>query len=443
MRTSVDADRERLRRLFRQVLAVTLTAGASSTGCSSFDLRDERGFVPVACGQVFPQFLAQVSPNEPVDYAELVFLGAASIPPEDQFGSPCSSATDQAGCLSALATAREATPVAVDALVFGVPVQAIFNAELNTTRGDTVTSLMTRREVIDFLGPIDTPSDAMLLAEISGFDVTCDRGGAVPTDSGYFVQAFQYVGCNGLDRFILSVTHDGQILDGIHVVEQDPTANCVIGRRPAGLCRPRRPLNSRSIGGYLAQGAALERASVDAFEQLGNELRAHGAPSILRREAAAAAVDETRHARTVGRLARRHGASVEAPRVRPLGVRSLEDLAVENAVEGCIRETFGALVAQWQARHAADPMVRRAYRRIAEDELRHAALGWSVARWAEPLLDSTAQRRVATTRRDTARSLLDELAVEPSAEVCRVAGVPNARDATQLAQALLGALGVT
>jgi hypothetical protein len=63
--------------------------------------------------------------------------------------------------------------------------------------------------------------------------------------------------------------------------------------------------------------------------------------------------------------------------------RSLEELAVENAVEGCVRETYGALTAIWQARTAKDPSVAAAVRRIARDETRHAALSWANQRSLE------------------------------------------------------------
>ena len=54
----------------------------------------------------------------------------------------------------------------------------------------------------------------------------------------------------------------------------------------------------------------------------------------------------------------------------------------ENAREGCVRETFGALIAMHQAERAGDPIIRRAMRRIAEEETRHAELAWEVASWS-------------------------------------------------------------
>jgi hypothetical protein len=61
--------------------------------------------------------------------------------------------------------------------------------------------------------------------------------------------------------------------------------------------------------------------------------------------------------------------------------RSLEQLAVENAVEGCVRETYGALLATWQARAAAEPRVRAMMAAVAVDETRHAQLAWDLDAW--------------------------------------------------------------
>ena len=91
-------------------------------------------------------------------------------------------------------------------------------------------------------------------------------------------------------------------------------------------------------------------------------------------------------------LARRFGGAVDAPRVAARAVRSLEELAVENAAEGCARETFGALVATWQARAAGNPLVRGVMARIARDETRHADLAWAVDGWARGRLESRRAR---------------------------------------------------
>jgi hypothetical protein len=210
------------------------------------------------------------------------------------------------------------------------------------------------------------------------------------------------------------------------------TGPCGTGRRPDGLAQLSCRKAATGAGRYFAQAAYLEAASVKAFRNLRAELSAHGAPRRLLRAAERAARDEVRHARVTSALARRYGATAAKPRVARRRARSLEALAVENAVEGCVRETFGALMAMWQARAAGDLKVRAAMAKIASDETRHATLGWQVAAWVEAKLDAAGRDRVATARRTAIRELHAELGVEPDAELSRVAGLPSAAQARTL-----------
>jgi hypothetical protein len=186
--------------------------------------------------------------------------------------------------------------------------------------------------------------------------------------------------------------------------------------------------------------AHLEAASVHAFERLSRELRAHGAPSSLVRAARESARDEVRHARLAGKLAARFGGSPRGASVRGNGVRSLGRVAKENAVEGCVRETYGALVAAWQATHARDARVRRWMRTIARDELRHAALAWAIAAWANERLDRGSRTRVARARAQALEQLRGQVEQEASSAVCDVAGLPSAREARALFGAWSSAL---
>ncbi len=79
-------------------------------------------------------------------------------------------------------------------------------------------------------------------------------------------------------------------------------------------------------------------------------------------------------------------ARVEAP--------SLVELVEDDAVAGCVDETFAALLATWQARRAADAKVRRVMTAIAADETRHAALAWEVLHWGLPRLRGPDRARV-------------------------------------------------
>jgi hypothetical protein len=208
----------------------------------------------------------------------------------------------------------------------------------------------------------------------------------------------------------------------------------VCGRRPAGL--PSTTARGDSIrsplAGLLSRMASLEAASVPAFRMLARELDAHGAPASLRRAARRAAADEVRHARIMSRLARRHGGSADPVRLPRRGVRPLSEVAIENCVEGCVRETFGALVATWQAREARDPAFRRAMGSIARDEARHAALAFQVADWMSARLDRDGKRCVERERKRALSELRREFAWEPPPEVVAAAGFPRRRDAHRL-----------
>ncbi len=229
---------------------------------------------------------------------------------------------------------------------------------------------------------------------------------------------------------------------------QQPTliclyGGCQTGRRPEGLAAPEASARGGAtdpVARYLAEMAWLEAASVPAFERLTRELEAHGAPRRLLDASRRAAGEEVRHARAMSALATRAGAVVGEPSVQARAVRSLEDIAIENAVEGCVRETFGAAVAAVQARRAGDARFRTAMKGIERDEARHAQLSWEVATWLDGRLDDDARRRVKAARDQAAEQLLSEVAVEPGAALARRLGVPTAVEARAMVQSLRAAL---
>ena len=256
------------------------------------------------------------------------------------------------------------------------------------------------------------PGDASTLP---GTSPTCERlCGHTATSSGV------YTSC------------EPAVLGGAPVIKcQRPLCE---GRRPAGL-ESNDVEHITTLRAYLCEMARLEAASVPAFRRLRRELVAHGAPRRLVRAAERAARDEVRHARMTRALARRYGGVVAPPVIRDEPVRDWEAIATENAVEGCVRETFGALLATWQARYARDPDIRAAMTRIARDETRHAALSLEVEAWSQRRLCRAARQRVAEARRvamaDLAAST-DQLDAEARAAL----GLPTAAGARALATSL-------
>jgi hypothetical protein len=206
------------------------------------------------------------------------------------------------------------------------------------------------------------------------------------------------------------------------------------GRRPEGLKISAAPRGGGEIGRWLAGVAALEAASVPAFRRLARELRAHGAPRRLGRSARTAAGDEVRHYVLTNRAARAHGVAACVPSVGRLRVRSLLEVAVENAREGCVRETFGAITAAYQSRHARDPRLRALMATIARDEARHAKLAWEIDAWARTALAPAGALAVSEARATAAAEIASELATAlPTEAVSSAAGLPSPVAARALA----------
>jgi hypothetical protein len=239
------------------------------------------------------------------------------------------------------------------------------------------------------------------------------------------VLALSYEGCDGVTRHTLKVTTDGAISEVNNQVLKKPTPGCVIGRRPHGLRQqPARPAQN-ALGAYFSDMAMLEAASVHAFERLERELSAHRAPRRLIVAARSAAHDEARHARVTTRLAKRFGSRPLRPTIDPAPLRTLADLAIENEAEGCVRETFGALLGTYQAARAHDPQVARALRQIAVDERRHAKLAWAVSHWSAGRLSRAHRARVRDSRREAVALLSREIDRVPSSPLVLVAGLPS------------------
>lgn len=201
--------------------------------------------------------------------------------------------------------------------------------------------------------------------------------------------------------------------------------SCIEGRRPAGYESLER---GHGIGDWLAHAAELEQVSIDAFEILRRELEAHGAPRELRRRALQAARDEIHHARMLSALARREHATLRDVQVQHGPVRGLLEIAIENAVEGCVRETYGALVAAWQAKHARRPEIRRSMDRIQRDETAHAELAWDVHAWALGRLDQDERAHVEAAMQRAVAELEAGAALELAPALIRELGLPT-RDA--------------
>jgi hypothetical protein len=241
--------------------------------------------------------------------------------------------------------------------------------------------------------------------------------------------------------FGASCQPDGGIVDDDQLVVQCGSCLGIAGRRPNGFVDSGAANKGVSaIGSHFAHSARLEAASVHAFRILRRELTVHGAPGDLIAAAKRAERDETKHARTMAAIARSYGVKPARVRVKQKGTRSLEAIALENMVEGCVRETFGALLATWQAERAEAAEVAAAMKMIAVDETRHAALAWSVAAWIASQLDAKARARLDTAKYKAIRDLENQIAVDPHQDLVTRAGLPRACDQRRLLHELTCAI---
>jgi hypothetical protein len=217
---------------------------------------------------------------------------------------------------------------------------------------------------------------------------------------------------------------------GSSSASSDEYSGCSLGRGrlPPGFEAP--TIEDRDPRArFFAMAAELEAASVGSFERLARDLRDYGAPARLVRAAMRARTDEVRHTAAMTALAHRAGARRNPRAMSPAWTRrTLEEIAIENAVEGCVRETYGALDAMWISRNAKDRRVRAVMRRIARDETDHATLAWSVAAWCTRRLSLASRRRVQDAHETAWGELAEEVRIAEPVDLLRAGLAPRVEE---------------
>jgi len=148
--------------------------------------------------------------------------------------------------------------------------------------------------------------------------------------------------------------------------------------------------------------AGFEHASVASFARFIAHLQQLGAPAGLVRAAQRAAIDEIEHARRAYAMASAYAGADVGPSALAIDgaiERTADRLEILDALihEACVGETLAALEAREGAANARDPQVAACLGQIADDELRHAALGWQALQWMIET-GSADERRFAARR---------------------------------------------
>jgi hypothetical protein len=412
-----------------------------SGGFGGYTTISTEGFDAFACTNLTPGALAALKVDSVELWQSLTFTPPAS--PLETEGATCAGATNQTACLAAVEAAHgEPWDGTLSIRVVGPPGSAA--ERLVTTKGDAVTLIDDYPTLKANLLPVDALEKLRFVARYATNGFRCEH--VRRTDEG-----FELVGQATLSdcpittqRQLVRVAAGGDVT--VLAGEVPVGSGACAGRRPAGLGE-QAVASAGALTRYLERQAYLEAASVEAFARLADELASFGAPSELVERARRAGDDEVRHHALLLALGRRFdpGFACSAPDVAPAKVRSLFDLALENAVEGCVRETWGALLAHHQAARATDGSVRFACALIADDETRHAELSWATHRWLLGLLGEGERRAIDEAMARAADELFAELAAgDEFGEGERASlGLPSADEACALLERLDASLWAT
>ncbi len=363
----------------RAVKAALAASTVTLVGCGGIDLD---GFNEAPCGE---ERVGGLTTTVEVDYVNLV--SNVYFQEFEKSGEACATATDRQSCLEALEMVE----------------QSAYTQMIITTASDTIETYETREEVLAFLGEIDSEADAVTLVWWEGFDVGCgdlERGAVKKVSGGYEVIATRMVkDCDPIEvrQYLLRVTTGGTVT----ILEDQQYSyerNTCVGRRPDGFESSGQCLDTPAAE-YWSTTAHLEAAAVEAFEILAWELERFGAPKHLIERALKAADEEREHTVSTRAIAESVGGEFVAPEAAPRRDRTLLEFALENATEGCVRETFGAAVGAFQAAAARDANVAQAMEVISREETGHAHLSWEIAAWAETQLTADEVKMVRQAQR--------------------------------------------
>ncbi|WP_020559812.1 ferritin-like domain-containing protein [Thiofilum flexile] len=213
------------------------------------------------------------------------------------------------------------------------------------------------------------------------------------------------------------------------------------GRAPHGLhISALAPIAFNPIGQYLADMTAMETAAITAFRYLARELEAYGAPDKLIARAYQAADEEVRHAEMAGLLSEAYGGIAASVQVDDFRLRSLYEIALENAVEGCVHETFAAACGLWQSQQAELGVFRQVIGHITDEEMDHAALSWDIYQWIMPQLSALEQAHIREAQAEAIHNLMQDFKQESDSQIQQAFGLPAHADAARLFEQLKNAV---
>ena len=238
--------------------------------------------------------------------------------------------------------------------------------------------------------------------------------------------------CAPLDGWMCSVKFCGRplLVDDRAVVapsaaRDDWSARLLVAAAPPAL--------REALAAHWTEVALAEHASIASFARFVLQMLAVGAPPDLVLAAQRALADEVEHARVGFALASIHAGHDVGPGdlavAHDAGPLDLEAILAAVIREACVGETLSALEIRESATRAQDPALQRLLARIADDEQRHAELGWRFVQWALARADAGQRDRahaVFAAAIASASAAADDFAGQAGAPELRPHGVVDA-----------------
>lgn len=172
---------------------------------------------------------------------------------------------------------------------------------------------------------------------------------------------------------------------GMIQVRCDREGACAVPGRWTSIVGPKPLALAYSIQEEMKRRVKCEAVAVIAFERLAFELKAYQAPTALLAKIQVAIEDEKRHTSTFTSTCLAQNWEIKEDithiEVSHYPVRSLLEIAIENAIEGCVGESFAALENLYQSYFAKNPTIKALHQSIVFDEIAHAELSWQIHDW--------------------------------------------------------------
>lgn len=188
-------------------------------GCDTAGPIDGSQFTENLCDYDGFHALMAIEPDEPVDAsvvrtATQLDLEAPDSGVLDEFGTLCSGASDRDQCKRNIYDQTFESDFVLGGSGSPTYLSLVF------TRGDEVGGAWHMPQLLDFLGEIDSPGDALLLAKLAGHKPLCsDENEVGERDGGYVVFTWSGDPCGSPSLFDFG--DDGRLRHNVVKVEPD------------------------------------------------------------------------------------------------------------------------------------------------------------------------------------------------------------------------------